>query len=469
MGLSTNPHAEALVGATVALFFAGGFFGALSTWWVADRFGRKGAIALASTIILISGALSAGSVNITMFIVFRFFAGWGTLMIAISVPLWIAEIAPSNSRGVLAGMHALMANIGYTTSAYVGVGFHYYNESSSAQWRAPVAFICLGPLVNLIILPFVPESPRYLVTRGRDETALEILKRVHSRANDKDHEYAKAEFYQIQKQEELDKHLSTTWGEILRRPSYRKRMLIASSLTVFCNTCGPLVITNYAANTFKGLGFSVSQNLLFIAGFGPVSIFGMLISLLYVDKVPRNKMIALGIILCTIALSCEAAVTARFLGTTNKGGLAAGVAFVFVFIFFYNLVLEGPSWWYNAEIFPTHLRAKGMTTGICVFCLCNILWLQLAPTAFANIGWKFYLVFICISCASATTVYFIYPDTLNKPLEEVAMLFGDHDLVAIYQQDIIVDHERHEVVTKEEVTEAEHAVDGLLISEKHMN
>jgi hypothetical protein len=145
-------------------------------------------------------------------------------------------------------------------------------------------------------------------------------------------------------QHELDQTLPSSWAEVLKRPSYPKRMLIAASLTVFCNTCGPVVVTNYAAKTFAGLDFNAEQALLFIAGFGPVSVFGMLLSLLYVDRVPRNITISLSIFLCTVAFSCEAAVTAQFLETNNKASLAAGVAFVFVFIFFYNLFLKGPSW-----------------------------------------------------------------------------------------------------------------------------
>lgn len=83
-----------------------------------------------------------------------------------------------------------------------------------------------------------------------------------------------------------------------------------------------------------------------------------------------------------------------------------------------------------------------MTFGLLVFCCSNLLWLNLSPTAFKNIGWRFYLVFICISLASSITVFFFFPNTLGKPLEEVARLFGDEDLVAVYQADLTVDHER---------------------------
>ena len=445
MGLDTNPNAAALLGGSVSLLYAGGFCGATSCWFIADRFGRRFAIAMASTIVLISGALVAGSVNMGMFMAFRFFTGWGCLMYAIAVPLWIAEISPQNSRGILASMHAVMSGTGYTVSAYVGVGFYYYTPGSGTEWRPPLALVCVWPLINLAVMAFLPESPRYLITKDKDDAALAILQKVHKSKDDPEHEFAKAEFYQIKMQEHLDRTLSTSWGEVLKRPSYRKRMLIAMSLTVFINSCGDLVITNFATTIIADLGFNPAQSLEFTAGIGPVSLFGVFLSLLYVDRIPRNVMISVGLFIAAALSCCQAAITAQFLGTTNRAGLAASVAIMFLFIFNYNLFLEGPSWWYNAEIFPTHLRAKGMAVGISVFCLSNILWLQLAPTAFANIGWKFYLVFICITFVASLTVFFVYPDTANKPLEEVARLFGDDDLVAIYQQDIVIDHYRHEI------------------------
>ena len=152
MGLDTNPHAEGLIGACVSLFFAGGFVGAASTWYIADRWGRKIAITLGCIIVLIGGALTAGAVNIAMLLIFRFITGIGCLMLVISVPLWIAEIAPPGSRGVLAGMHALMSNLGYTTSAHVGVGFYFYQSAADQEWRAPLALICLWPIINLAII-----------------------------------------------------------------------------------------------------------------------------------------------------------------------------------------------------------------------------------------------------------------------------------------------------------------------------
>jgi hypothetical protein len=77
------------------------------------------------------------------------------------------------------------------------------------------------------------------------------------------------------------------------------------------------------------------------------------------------------------------------------------------------------------------------------------MWLQVAPVAFKSIGWKFYMVFISCAVVMAAIMYLTYPDTLNKPLEEVAKLFGDDDLVAVYSRDVDIDLYREDVLVQE--------------------
>jgi RsiW-degrading membrane proteinase PrsW (M82 family) len=79
-------------------------------------------------------------------------------------------------------------------------------------------------------------------------------------------------------------------------------------------------------------------------------------------------------------------------------------------------------------------EAKGQHVALPLNSFINIMWTQVAPVVFKNIGWKLYMVFISCCVASATIMYFTFPDTLNKPLEEVAAMFGDDDLVAVYQK-----------------------------------
>jgi len=159
---------------------------------------------------------------------------------------------------------------------------------------------------------------------------------------------------------------------------------------------------------------------------------------------------SVGVLVCATVLAIETGLVSGLGKDNSHARLAGAAAFLFLFLCSFNLFIEGPSWYYASEIFPTHIRSKGMTINVIGFALINILWLEIAPTAFASIGWKYYLVFICISVFGAGTIFFTFPDTLRKPLEEVAALFGDDDLVAIYQNDIEIDHEKHKVVEHQE-------------------
>lgn len=95
------------------------------------------------------------------------------------------------------------------------------------------------------------------------------------------------------------------------------------------------------------------------------------------------------------------------------------------YIFIFEMTLDGGQFVYLSEIFPTHLRAKGISLGMAALCVINIVWLQVAPTAFRTIGWKFYLCFIIPGTIMAFVILFFWPNTKQMPLEEIGALFGD--------------------------------------------
>ena len=119
---------------------------------------------------------------------------------------------------------------------------------------------------------------------------------------------------------------------------------------------------------------------------------------------------------------------------------------LFVFQVFYSLCLDGTQFSYLGELFPTHLRAKGICLGVSVISLMNIIWLQSAPVAFNHIQWRFYLALIIPGTIGCVVMWFYFPDTKGLPLEEVAAIFGDADEVAIYLREIEIDHTTHAIV-----------------------
>lgn len=161
-----------------------------------------------------------------------------------TTPFWIAELVPPRGRSILAGIPGLLGVVGYIFAAYIGIGFYYYRGTNSVQWRVPLAIGCLPPIGFLLTSYWLPESPRWLLSHDRKEEAWNIVAELHSTDTDVDREYATAEFYQIQKQNELDKQLDSSWVALFRRPSYRKRVFIAFALHWILFSTGNLTVTS---------------------------------------------------------------------------------------------------------------------------------------------------------------------------------------------------------------------------------
>lgn len=305
-------------------------------------------------------------------------------------------------------------------------------------WRPPLSLQCAWPLMLLCGLYWIPESPRWLIMQDRMDEAKTILDRLHSDPSDPDNEYARSEFYQIQKQIAVDRTLDSSWITMFRRPSYRKRALLAMGTTFFIQCSGVLVINNYGPTLYKNLGFSPVKQLLYPAAWLTFALGVNAMAIPLVDKFPRNRYIAGGILACMVTLIIEAALVANFVPSNNNAALQAAVAMFFLFQVPYGLCLDGTQFAYLGELFPTHLRSKGVSLGVAMISFTNIIWLQAAPTAFENIGWKFYLVFIIPGTIGGTIMWIWFPDTNGLPLEEIAALFGDEDEVAVYQREINV-------------------------------
>jgi MFS family permease len=130
----------------------------------------------------------------------------------------------------------------------------------------------------------------------------------------------------------------------------------------------------------------------------------------------------------------------------NRAGKIAAVSMTYIFLAGYSGSVEGPFYYYGAEFFPTHLRAKGMALQGTTFAWTSIMWAQSGSTALKNIGWRYFIIFIVLTFLSIIIIYFWFPDTKGKSLEEVAALFGDEDLVVVYQRDIHIDAEHHKII-----------------------
>lgn len=158
--------------------------------------------------------------------------------------IWMNEVVPARMRGGLVTLHAVLLLIGYTIAAWVGVGFYFWDDPQGRQWRPPLAIQCLWPTLLLLGLYWIPESPRWLLTQGRADEAKTILDNLHTDPSDPENTYARAEFYQIQKQVVIEKTLKSSWVHIFKKSTYRKRAFLAMATTFIIQCSGILVVNS---------------------------------------------------------------------------------------------------------------------------------------------------------------------------------------------------------------------------------
>jgi hypothetical protein len=154
----------------------------------------------------------------------------------------MSEVVPVDFRGALVDLHAVFLLFGYVSQGWIGFGFYFWKDENN--WRPPLAIQCAWPLFLLCGLYWIPESPRWLIRKGRIAEAKEILYKLHADPNDPDNTFASTEFYQIQKQTAIDRELPSSWWHIIKKPSYRKRCLLAIGTTGIIQCSGVLVINS---------------------------------------------------------------------------------------------------------------------------------------------------------------------------------------------------------------------------------
>jgi MFS family permease len=276
-----------ILGAVNALFFFGAVCGALGGGPMADAIGRKYSLLVAAIVSIVGGALAAGSVHVAMLIVVRILQGSGLGALATLTPIYLSEASSPAKRGLLTGLHGFFLVSGYNISAWVGLGC-FFSKNLAFQWRAPIAFTCIPPLLLTIGTIFVPESPRWLLKKGRVDEAWINHSRLHFDPDDVNEMAAKEEFYQMRKQIELESSYPTGYWAILTNKHYRKRAFLSCFVQLAANSTGALVINYYSVIIYTNLGLTGYLPLLMYCIFTLIGACGNLFSLLTIDRTGRR-------------------------------------------------------------------------------------------------------------------------------------------------------------------------------------
>lgn len=358
----------------------------------------------------------ATSFHFPQFIVARLVLGLGTGGYVATVPVWQSEIARASKRGAHVATDGIFIGGGVALALWVDFGFYFIDESS-VSWRFPFAFQIVLSVMTMFFITIFPESPRWLIKKGRQDEAAEILAAIM----DTEHENVRNEIREIELS--LSVASSGSWTDMLKMGESRlfHRAVLAATGQMFQQMCGINVITYYATTIFQQyLGLSPVIARVLAACMAMTQLFGGYLAFFTIDSLGRRILM----LWSAAAMCCSMAVLA---GTTsaedNTAALAIAVVALFVFQFTFTVGYSGLTFLYATEMAPLQIRAAVSAVSTATVWTFNFILAQVTPVGFNTLDHKYYIIFAATNAAIVPTVYFFFPETKGRTLEEINEIF----------------------------------------------
>ncbi|KAI1305713.1 general substrate transporter [Xylaria venustula] len=407
-------------GIAVASYNLGCFLGAVISIFISDKLGRKRMIMLGTSIMVIGAALQASATTLPHLIVGRIITGIGNGGNTSTVPTWQSETSRSHKRGKLVMIEGALITGGITLSYWIDLGFSF--APGTVAWRFPLAFQIVFCLFILSFVWNLPESPRWLILKKREDEAREVLAALADTTIDD--EIVENEFLAIK--ETVLEMSKGKFSDLFKMTEDREfhRTLLGYVNQVFQQISGINLITYYAAVIYSGLNLSGFLSRLLAALNGTEYFIASWPAVWLVDRVGRRKLMlfgAAGQAATMAALAGAASLTGG--DTPPKGASIAVIALLFIFNTFFAVGWLGMTWLYPAEIVPLKIRAPANALSTSANWIFNFIVVIITPIAFNNIGYQTYIIFAVINAFMVPSVYFFYPETAYRSLEEMDSIF----------------------------------------------
>ncbi|VUC30246.1 unnamed protein product [Clonostachys rosea] len=418
-------------GATLGIFNAayplGGVIGVFFISPVADNYGRKVAIGAGAGLCCAGAAIQAGAVNLPMFVISRVVIGAASVLVGgVGAPL-ITEIAHPEHRSTATALFLTFYSLGAITAAWCTFGT--FRIDGSASWRIPSALQALPSVIQLITIWFVPESPRWLVSKGRKEEALAMLTKYHGEGDAGDpvvlfeyHEITTA----LEAEEEMAQH--TYFGalkEFVTNPGNRRRLAVMVWAAICSQMSGNAFVSYYLAPILSSVGLTSDLNQTLVnATMQMVSWFSAMYFATFPEKFGRRVLFLWSLVfmwLIDIAITAGSAMFQK--DQTNQAAGYAVVALLYLFSPAYNLGFNGNLGLYIPEILPFRLRTRGLAIFYFTQFGFMILSTFAVPVGLENIKWRLYPIFVAWVMVEFVGVYLLFPETKGPSLEDIAIIF----------------------------------------------
>ncbi|MDQ0225467.1 sugar porter family MFS transporter [Metabacillus niabensis] len=412
--LNLTPVIEGLV--TSSLLF-GAAFGAVFGGRLSDRFGRRKMILNLALLFFFATIGCAISPTATVMIICRFLLGLAVGAASVMVPAFLAEMSPAENRGRMVTQNELMIVTGqllaFTFNAILG---NTIGQESANVWRWMLVIASLPAVLLWFGMRIVPESPRWLASKGKIGEALRVLQQI--RQADK----AESELKEIQDNLAQESNISQATFKDLNISWVRRILLIGIGIAIVQQITGVNSIMYYGTQILQESGFSTDAALIANIANGVISVLATFVGIWLLGKVGRRPMLIVGLIGTTIALT----LIGVFSFVLNGSAILPIVvlSLTVTFLTFQQGAISPVTWLMLSEIFPLRLRGIGM--GVTVFCLwiTNFLVGFSFPILLNAVGLSTtFFIFAVFGIGAITFVFKCLPETKGKSLEQLEQYF----------------------------------------------
>lgn len=417
-----HPNHATLQSFLVAIYEIGCLIGALSNLWIGDKLGRRRTIVLGGIIMIIGAILQTAAVDYAMMIVARIITGLGNGLNTSTVPSYHAECSPATKRGAFIMLEGSLITFGIMLSYWIDFAF-FFVDRSEAQWRFPIAFQIIIALIMIFGIGILPESPRWLVKHGRHAEALAVITALDN--TDIDDPEVQRTYIGIHETIVAEGDLSnegTNLKELFthgRGQNFRRASLAVIS-QCFQQITGINLITYYATILFERLGINDRNSRIIAACNGTEYFLASLIAIFIVERVGRRKLMLFG-----AAGQCMTMVLLAILGSIdNSAAQIISAVLLFVFNSFFAVGWLGMTWLYPAEIVGLRIRAPANALSTASNWIFNFVVVMVTGPSFEQISWGTYIVFGALNAFIIPVVYFLFPETSGRSLEDMDVVFA---------------------------------------------
>ncbi|RDW67511.1 hypothetical protein BP6252_08907 [Coleophoma cylindrospora] len=391
----------------------------------ADKWGRKTGILIAACVCFVGILIQAAAQNTGMFVVGRIIVGLGSELSSAAAPTLIGELIPASSRGAILGFFYSCFYLGGIIAS--GINYGTRRITTTWSWRIPSILQVIPSLLAIVLLPFIPESPRWLVQNGQHEHALEVLVIFQGQSNHDSVEVQKT-FEEIETTlaSENDMYKGNPWSELISTPANRKRLIIAVSFGLMIELFGNFVVSYYLGSILDQAGITNTDTQLKISLILSCWCFAMAIfGSFMLDILGRRIQTLGGITGMIISLCLLGGLISRFGESSNKSGIYGSIAAIFLFQGCFSFSITPLTCLYPTEVFQYKLRNAGISVFRFLDTGCGLMASFAMSYGMANLGWKFYIVNASYDLLFLACVYFFWVETKGISLEEIALQFSD--------------------------------------------